>query len=343
MKLKKGFFFSLFVITALALVVFTFKTNVELKEEQRVEVFKTRVDTTNQFLDDMEKDIERAIYVSAFRAFLAMDEYIHKKEEYIDNVSTRLPELMINGTIKGLQMNSTNSSTFGKWIQGIQELSNRYNINITFKDTQIEVYQFSPWTIDISFISNVSVKDYEDIVSWNYTIAKSTIINISEAHFADPVYFMGSITNYEEGTPLINTIQQTPYEYLWKNDSSAPYSVNITNLQDHVTRQLYINNTGAPSYIMRLEGHTNCSAEYTTQCRESGIESLVNVLDMSTFWKYNKAGESDKEPCVADYQFFYEGCSPKADKNNVINMDKNFRLDRNHLGLYNLTSINGTG
>ena len=49
---KKGILFSLFVVTALSLVVLSFKMKQEFVEEDRAEIFKQRAEQTNFFVAD---------------------------------------------------------------------------------------------------------------------------------------------------------------------------------------------------------------------------------------------------------------------------------------------------
>lgn len=334
--MKRGLLFSLFVITALSLIVFTFKTRVEFKEQQRADIFKERVEHINLFLEDMQKDIERSLYVATFRAFLGVDEFIHlNRSKGIDNASLRISELILNGTIYGKQMNITNASTFSDWEQRIQQLAKRFNINITFKNSAVTVRQSNPWIINVSFKSNVEVEDFEHVIAWNFSVEEITVIDIADAHFPDPLYFKWSLDNYEDhagnisgGKPLLNSIRRTPYSVFWTNDSGF---INVSNLLDHTINQYYINNTLAPSYLSRLENPDDFSGY-----DEYGIESLVNVINM-THWFYSR---KNGEICAVDWRFFTEdGCE---EMHKVINMNDRFLLNNNSLAFYGLTKINAS-
>ncbi len=335
MKLKKGFIFSLFVITALSLVVLTFKMKTEFREEQRAEIFMNRIGNVNLFIEDMKIDIERSLYVSSFRAFLAVDEYIHSEVDYIDDVYLRIPELVLNGTIDGNMMEATNSSTFSEWIRRIKEIAEKYKINLTFKDINISVKQQDQWKINITFDANISINDFDDLIEWNFSLTESTLIDISRSGLPDPIYFVESLSNYgenvEEGVamPLLNNIKRTPYSSFWFNDTSKPEPdyVIVDKLINHTEKQYYRESVRAPSYLMRLEGDFGASP--------LGIESFVFVND-STAWHYS---EEDDTTCAADYQFFSVGCS---NKNRIVNMENRFYLDTNHLIDYDLMKINDT-
>ena len=331
-KSKKGFIFTLFVITSLALIVMTYRMKVEFREEQRSEIYKNRVEQVNMFILDMEKDMERALYVTSFRAFLGIDEYIHRHIDYIDDVDLRLPELMLNGTLDGELVNSTNASTLTEWMKRMESLSKRFNINMSFEDIEIKVEHYSPWIIKVKIDTNVSITDFNRVIGWNYSLKKSTMIDISVANLPDPLYFVESMDNIGNGSnPLLNRIVKSPYQELWVNESPAvpPADVNVTNLIDHTLNQYYWNNTKAPSYLMRLEGNFSNSTY--------GIESFVDVISDSNIWEYSENGAAT---CVSDYQFFKTGCV--GDRHNIRNMNNRFYLDDEHLVDYNMGKINST-
>lgn len=332
MKLKKGFVFSVFVITAMALIVMTYRMKVEFREENRAEIYRGRIEQINLFIDDMERDMERALYVTSFRAFLGADEYIHKYMKYIDDVNSRLPELILHGTINGELLNATNSSTFTDWTNRITNLSKSLNIEVEFKNIEIEVKQDDPWKINVSLSADASISDFENVIGWNLSVKKSTLIDIGSANFPDPIYFVESLDNVgNDSNPLLNRIQRSPYDRLWINETMNPFptNINVDNLLNHTLGQFYWNNTRAPSYLMRLQGNFSNSTY--------GIESFVNVINNSNIWEFSDAGEAT---CVVDYQFFSTGCV--GDKHRVQNMNNRFYLDWDHLRDYGMTTINST-
>ena len=140
---------------------------------------------------------------------------------------------------------------------------------------------------------------------------------------------LDNMGNYS--TPLLNRIVKSPYIELWVNESLLPFpnEVNVSNLIDHTLNQFYLNNTRAPSYLMRLAGNFGNSTY--------GIESFVNVLNDSSIWDYSEEGDAT---CAADYQFFVTGCT--GDSHRIYNMNSRFYLDQEHLNDYDMLSINST-
>jgi len=343
--MKKGFLFSLFVITALSLVVMTFRTKVEFQEERRSEIFRNRVDHVNLFIEDMEQDMERSLYVAAFRAILGANEYIEgnvEKENPYVNLDL-MDGLIMNGTYNGTQMNTTNASTFGDWIERMRELSRRLNINITFNDVNVIVDQNNSWIIRVRFLSNVRVTDDEGIIEWDFGVDQFTYIDISEANFPDPMYYVESQKNWEEnrcenftGEALRNSIHRTNFSFFWYNDTSKlPCEeplwpcVNVNNLSTYIQEQHYASSINAPSYLMRLEGDFGSSPV--------GIESFVNVINATSgnIWDFVEGGA---ETCALDYQFFSE-TGECANRKQIINMHDRFIIDDGDVSRYDLTNI----
>ncbi len=344
--MKKAYLFSLFVVMALVLVATLYKTKIEFKNEERADVFKKRVTAANTFIDDMEKDLERSLYVSSFRALIGVDEYIHLKGTYAQNLSIFLPELIIQGTYNGTKLNSTNSSTITDWMVNINKLAKRVNLNINFTNISVDIESQSPFTVSFTIYSLVNITDFENSLGWNYPINQTTMIDIAEASFSDPTYFMESRNNTQRLTPLFNNIKKSPYgaTELWTNDSGY---INLTKLEDAIVNQYYFNSSTSPSFLMRMQGKFDCDADpdsefanYHLECQKNGIESFVNVFNNSEVFKYSWT-DGDFLTCAVDYQFFKEeqACE-ENDQYRIFNMTNQiFVLDSDKIKQYNLSKI----
>jgi hypothetical protein len=336
---KKAFLFSIFVITALSLVVLTYKTRVQFKEEQRAEIFQDRIEQINLFIEDFESDIDRSLYVTSFRAFIGIDEYVNNRQEYLPSdtlagLEDYIIELIMNGTIDGTQLNSTNASTLNDWLTEIKILAQPYRLNLTLPSLSLSVQQVSPWEIEVRMDANVSMDLTDQDIGWNYTLSKFTIIDLEESRFADPIYFVESTRNNPGEKPLINNIRKTPYEVFWSNQSDY---INVTNLTSHVLGQYYRNNSDAPSFFMRLLGGYDCEDPgFSDHCQSYGIESFVNVINNSKIFDYSDEGSAT---CALDHQFFFSGCE---EMHRIENMHSRFYVGNDTLFDYNLTEINST-
>ena len=75
---KRGFFFTTIAI-ALSLVIIishNVYTGYRLKDE--MEAIEIRVDSMNNFIKDLENDIDNAIFIVGFRSLLSLEDYLMK-------------------------------------------------------------------------------------------------------------------------------------------------------------------------------------------------------------------------------------------------------------------------
>ena len=73
---KKSMFFTITAIALISLIVFSLTIYTSYKLRDKVMVTETRIYSMNSFIDDVEKDIERGLYISGFRALMSMEQYI---------------------------------------------------------------------------------------------------------------------------------------------------------------------------------------------------------------------------------------------------------------------------
>src|SRR3989338_2282519 len=342
MAIKKGFFFTFFVITALSLVVLTYKIGVEYKEADRAEVIKKRVEQTNKFVEDIDSDMDKALFISAFRSMLAMDEYIKLKNDFIRPPVEGVPDealsrLVVNGTVreensaesskqKFRNMETMDGSTIAQWIGNVNELAKPYKVRVSFPDSiDVRAVMISPWEVNFSLETDVSVMMLDNDVFWNFSVSKFAIVSI--VGFPDPFYHVGSIKNYADNSgtnegdvkPLLNTIRVSPYDFSFAQTTITPFF-------GHATGQYYYSSQlNAPDYFSRLRGDYDAEDNF-------GIESFVNVSASNAIFSYSSAGTST---CATDYQFFGSSCSD-ADKENLNGMSSRFYIDGDGVDYYNL-------
>jgi len=316
-RLKKGVVFSLFVITAISLVMLSYQIKTEFKEEIKAETFVNRAELINQFIDNFEKDLSRTLKLSTKSSFESAYNYMKSTGYLGSNFDLRMKELILFGTILGTPQATSEDKTIYSWLEGINLIANQLNINISLDEISIYLTQKDAWTINITMTTNVSISDNLGQLKWNYTLIKNTMLDISNEGLPDPVYYIESVGTME------NLIKKTNYSTFWYNLSG---SINVDYLTNHVTNQFYHNNSNAPSFIMRYKGDLS-SNEY-------GIESFVNIVSGSAVCTNSVTG--DCSVCTTDYQFFSEGCSsPKQ----IENMEPRFKIDNSDTENYNLDDI----
>ena len=127
---KKGVFYTITALLLMAVFLFSFMSITKYKYSTRAFVIETRVNTINDFVLDVERDVERALYISSYRAILSMTERITLNQSYIDDVNVRFDELFFNGTYVGEESNFMTNNTFTLWEDRIKQKAEELDINI---------------------------------------------------------------------------------------------------------------------------------------------------------------------------------------------------------------------
>lgn len=300
---KKSMFFTIIAIALISLVVFSFTIYTSYKLRDKVMVTETRIYSMNSFIDDVEKDIERGLYISGFRALMSMEQYITDNGIFLYDINSRFKEAFLNGTINNSQMGLMNESTFINWTQRIKEQAIKLDIIVDFNINDVIIYQENPWTANIGLNVTLNVKDVKKTASWQRPLYITTNISIQE--FEDPLYVINS---YGRVTNTI--IKTTITDFIGPNNET-------TNLKIHVNNSYYIESDTAPSFLMRLEGNLSSSVY--------GIESLVNLE------KFQAQEVPIRSRSVVDYIYFGDQSTTNY---NIKNMPSWFKLDEEHLGTY---------
>ena len=300
---KKSMFFTITAIALIALVVFSLTIYTSYRLRDKVMVTETRIYSMNSFIDDVEKDIERGLYISGFRALMSMEQYITDNGIFLYNVTSCFKEAFLNGTINNSQMGLMNESTFINWTQRIKEQAIKLDILVDFDINKVIIYQEDPWTVNIAIDLTLDVEDVKKTASWQRPLYITT--NISIQGFEDPLYVINSYGR------VTNTIIETNItDFIGPNNET-------TNLKTHVNNSYYIESNTAPSFLMRLEGNLSNSSY--------GIESLVNLE------KFQAQEVPIKSRSVVDYIYFGDQTTINY---HIMNMPPLFMLDYKHLARY---------
>jgi len=304
---KKAQLFTLFSILLIFLTFVSFEIFSSLHER---EVIKTRVSTMNSFLNSIEKNLERQVYISGFRILFLAENDITSTGNYID-VDSFFNEAFFNGSING---NSNQSillgATYSDLINSINQKAKKINVNITLANSQIEVTQVDPWNVKFSLISDFIMQDREELARWEKEQIISAFIPV--AGFEDTLY---TVNTYAKVSRKIN---QTPYEGNYTN------GVDISNLLNHVNNNYYSASSSAPSFLNRLEGNFSSDS--------NGIESFVNIPEIDT------QGIPTLTKSDIDYIYF---SSNNPVYYSVLGMPSWFRVDNesNHLEKYGVGEL----
>ncbi len=299
---KKSMFFSIIAIALISLIVFSLTIYTSYKLRDKVMVTETRIYSMNSFIDDVEKDIERGLYISGFRALMSMEQYITDNGIFLNDVDSCFKEAFLNGTINNSQMGLMNKSTFINWTQRIKEQAIKLDIIVDFDINDVIIYQESPWATNIAINVSLDVEDLKKTASWQRPLYITTNISIQE--FEDPLYVINS---YGRVTNII--IKTNITDFIVNNET--------TNLKIHVNNSYYIESNTAPSFLMRLEGNLSNSIY--------GIESLVNLEE------FQAQEVPIRDRSVVDYIYFGDQTTTNY---KIKYMPSWFKLDEGHLETY---------
>lgn len=308
---KKGVFFTLTAIMFISILILFIEIEHKPRLSEKIDVVNQRVSTMNSFITSVEEDGERSLYISSFRTFLAMTDYMITHNEYIDNLTLRFTEAFFDGTIKNEPNAMISGSTFDDWIDSINYHANRVNIITEFDNPVVAIYQEDPWSVNVNLNVTIKYYDLDNVASWNRFTVINSRLNITS--FEDPVYIVNTIAR------VSNPLSITPYEDNYTTKISET-EWDVKNLKDHLKNSYYTYNPDAPSYLMRLEG----ALSQDSPC--CGIESLVNLEELDS------QGLPVFEYSVVDHEYWSNISGVQ-----IRGMQSWFRLDSAHRTKYQVS------
>lgn len=313
---RKGYSYLLISSIIIAIVLIVYLTAQRYTFQDKQDITEIRIKTINDFIKGFNDDIQRATYISSFRAFLALEDHVAQSGEFFNNTEDAFVEIFYNGTINGEKNGLLNGSSFKDYIDKVNYIANNMGINTSMKVTGISIEHVDPWRFKVDIDMNIEVRDTTNIAKWIFNKTFSTEVPIYDLR--DPIYTV----NTNNRVP--NTVIRSPYSYLVNNTNN-----DTTNLIDVLNNSYYIESTDAPSFLMRFENNTSASVY--------GIESIVNIKEIS-----------DQEIAVytnrvkVDYIYFNDLSSTSTKICNVDNIPSSlyFVIPLNRKTTYELGTLN---
>ena len=311
MRNKKGIFFTLAAIALATIILLSFNVYTGYRLKDKMEVIEIRIGTMNNFIKDLENDIDNAIFISGFRGLLSLEDYMMENDKFFDPDGSDAPkrddafsDAFLYGTIDSDKMSLMEDNNFINWTKRMVAEANKTDINLEFNVDSVSIRHTSPWIVEITVQLDITVKDKKNTASWiitnkDYTgqinITGEYKAGIDKDKFVDPLYLI------EYNGDVNNTIRATPYSN-WPDDLSS-----------HLNGYYYIENTDAPSYLDRFENNPGPDS--------NGIESLVTERLKDAGIAIN-SGKS-----AVDYLYF--GTSPMPCR---VTGFADLYLDGDHIG-----------
>ena len=302
---KKGVFLTFIAITIAGVIIFSLLIYTGYRQRDKMFVIETRIDTIEDFMSGLEKDLSRGLFISSFRSVLAIEQYVITTGVFFDSTETRFKEALLNSTVNGTYIDLIANSSFTDWITKIQSQADKIGIIVDIDVTEITINQSDSWNIIIGMNLSINVSDRKNTAAW--LKAQNIETKLSVEGFEDPLYALNSYGR------ITNAIV---------NNNNASFS-SISTLVNHINSSNYIASTTAPSFLMRLEGNLSAS--------EQGIESLVNTQE------FVNQGIPGTGRSNVDYIYFGTGSSPACIVNQTLPYFTWFRLDNDHLSVYRVS------
>ena len=324
-KGNKAIFFTFISITIMAIIILIYTPQADITLQKDNKALKTRINNIDNYAGSLENaymvDILKA---TAQKSFLSLILYIKATKTPIINLDAAFSEIMLNGTINKVPIDSITgnsimfNNTITDWSSRIIKIGNdTFNIDTSITLWNITVNQSGPRDVDLGLLMSYDIKS--NVAEWqrdNVTVRTS----LSIEGFDDPLY-------------LINT--QGRYSNKIKISSMEFNQWNLTFTREHIRNGTYVHwqESAAPNFLMRF-------SNITTNSSCCGIESIVNP---------NLVIPPDQAESYVDYHFFNQSFLSHCDQ--VYNITKpstgniglwdEFRfvkLDLDHITKYNITS-----
>ncbi|MBI2651612.1 hypothetical protein HYX01_04020 [Candidatus Woesearchaeota archaeon] len=305
--MKKGIFYTFAAIALSMIILLSFSVYKTYEMKEKAELIGTRIDTMNDFIKDIEQDLEKGLYIASFRAFASISDYITSNGSFIGNVDAAFSELALQGTLNNQQQGLMKDSTFTDWTKRIQLQADKIGIISNFTVINLTINQTDSWSVLIGAKINLTVKDKKNTSSWKRT--KEILAKVSIENFEDPLYVVnskGRVTNDIARSPITNFVNGD----------------DVSNLMLHLNNSYYIASNTSPNFLMRLQGILSNSS--------TGIESLVNLQ------KFQEQSLGIKDRSAVDYIYF----GTVSTVNYRINQTPSwFKLDSSHLKVYQVENM----
>ncbi len=304
---KKAFYFTTIAIALSIVVLLSYNVYTSYKLKDEMKPIEVRVNTMSNFINDLEKDIDKAIFIVGFRSLLSLEDYMMEYDRFFNDpaipptpsLNNAFEEIFQYGTINSEKMSLMENNTFINWTTKMKDQAKKTDINLDFTINDVTISHSSPWLVDISVNLRINVGDKKNTASWTINKAFTKKMNITG--FVDPLYLVNN-----DGK-VNNTIRKTTVSDF------------ATQLPTHALNSYYVEHTDAPSYLMRFENNLG-SSPY-------GIESLVNSQ------KRIDKGLPALDRSAVDFIYFGTVVTANCNIESMESYDW-FKLDGSHLGFY---------
>ncbi|HHE36580.1 MAG TPA: hypothetical protein ENL16_02075, partial [Candidatus Woesearchaeota archaeon] len=183
---REGVFYVLISALFIIVMILVFLAYKEYAYTDRQKVIETRIMTINDFIKDIDSDSKRAIYISAFRSLIALEDYVATIGDYLNNTEELFRIAFYNGTINGTEVEILENSSYSDYLEKLRIIAGRIGLDINLNVTHITLYHDSPWSVNVIVTTHVNITDKKGLARWDFYKDYSTSVSI--INIRDPLY-----------------------------------------------------------------------------------------------------------------------------------------------------------
>ncbi len=302
------------ILFLLIVAVLAFSRNLPTFTDRQAMV-AARIRSIDGFIGSFHQDADRAAGIAAFRAFLALEEFVSQSGYFLNSTEPVFEEVFYNGTAFGNAYEVMANSSFGGYVARVDGIANSFNLDFDTNVTAIRIHHAEPFAVTVEVDLRVDLRDLRGAANWSYNHTVAAVVPIVD--LKDPLYLVNTLGRF---VPVIKVSNIT----LYVNDTDDQNDTRA--LQAFLNESLYRNTTKAPSYLMRFENNLENST--------FGIESLVNLRVLGD--QGEPIGNNTKS--VVDHIYF--GNSTYLVACDIQNLEFSpdwLRLDLDHLADYEIS------
>lgn len=301
---KRGIFFTLIALLVLSIFIVIFTWDPGNTDFNLLYSDRARVQVATSYTHDLkEVFIPRILWSSSELALTAMIDRVSRLGAPIDNVSMRLEEIVMEGTLYGTPVPSIENRTVRNLTEKMMQLARdefRIYSNITIMDVYIK--QDSPWSVVI-YADVFIYTNYSDI---QYRVPMTVATNRSIIGRLEPFF-------------VLNNTNRTIKRFM-------PEEWNTSAIEEHIANKTFTYSPFAPSYLTRLEGRQ----DYSDCC---GIEAFIDT----SYGDYNYS--SADHLFFNQTDFCPDSLFDITNVSWVGGGNENFKLDGVHMYWYGFTEL----
>lgn len=197
MDSSKGMIYTTFAIMASSLIFFmaalSVTSNIGVGTSDAL-----RIGEASFYLDSVLEDAERSTSIATRRGLTGSSNYIISEGEAFNNSEAGLASAIVNGSVNGVDLNSTGNGSLSEWSSKVENLSQEAGYQLDLKVSRYGLNS-SGFSMDSSMQIEARLKDPVTLVSFNRT--ESVQISVSIEEVEDPLILLRSKGRY---TPTVN-------------------------------------------------------------------------------------------------------------------------------------------